>query len=728
MNKLAVFVVSVLSVTGQAATTLFDFETDALPYRVRGQTKLDTVPDFATSGKMALRFTSLAWKRGMPEWPSFEFKTPLRNWSGYDRLVVDITNPSEEQFSFAMFVSDSKVPFRQGLHYSFALPSHGWKRFMVPLSSFPKTVNRADIAIVHFFTTRPTTDLALYLDNITLLKKGETLPLPGPEFERQLAPLKRAQLAAREAARAKRAAAIAQLQPSGKMFVGYATSMEKILPRDGPLDLKPARKFEVSLARNEKESFQVLVVPAKEALRKVSVSVSDLKSATGAVFPRTQIDCDVVGYVETKQRPPYGSECVGWWPDSILNFLGPVDIAAGDVQAFWIRVRAPKDQKPGLYRGTLTVSADGAWAQSFVLTVRVRSFTLPDRSPLPLAITFAPHDHPTDETRAEQTEWRKSAEYPLNAWRKQKQRWADFLADYYITYDSLYHHEQPDFEILSKLHQQNRLNWFNLGYWDYIGSDLEKWKSKNLPRFRDAYTTAKKLGLLDHAYLYGCDEVVSNYFPQVEQAAAILKAEFPGTLIMTTTYDQSYGQQSVIKSVDAFCPLTPKFDPTKAATARAAGKQVWWYICCGPRHPQANMFVEYPAIEGRLLMGAMTAKQRPDGFLYYQISIWNSRHPITTGPFTNWDPRSWTTYHGDGSWTCVGPDGVPVPTIRLENFRDGLEDFAYARILEDFTVPESLVKTMTEYSRDPAELYAWRNAIADAIERGGTNQNKNKPH
>src|SRR5512138_2853154 len=81
-------------------------------------------------------------------------------------------------------------------------------------------------------------------------------------------------------------------------------------------------------------------------------------------------------------------------------------------------------------------------------------------------------------------------------------------------------------------------------------------------------------------------------------------------------------------------------------------------------------------------MGAMTARQRPDGFLYYQISIWNSRRPITSGPFTAWDPRSWTTYHGDGSWTCLGPGATPLPTIRLENFRDGLEDYAYARILE----------------------------------------------
>ena len=102
-----------------------------------------------------------------------------------------------------------------------------------------------------------------------------------------------------------------------------------------------------------------------------------------------------------------------------------------------------------------------------------------------------------------------------------------------------------------------------------------------------------------------------------------------GVLVMTTTYDQSYGMQSAIKSMDAFCPLTPSFDPAKAAKARAAGKRVWWYICCGPHHPHANMFIEYPAIEGRLLMGAIAARQRPDGFLYYQISIWNSRRPIT---------------------------------------------------------------------------------------------------
>jgi hypothetical protein len=104
---------------------------------------------------------------------------------------------------------------------------------------------------------------------------------------------------------------------------------------------------------------------------------------------------------------------------------------------------------------------------------------------------------------------------------------------------------------------------------------------------------------------------------------------------------------------------------------------------------------------------------------------------------------SWTTYHGDGSLLCCGPGGKPVPTIRLENYRDGLEDFAYACILEEIIrrheassetlsheekewleearaglpVPEVLVKTMSEYSHDPKILYAYRNRLAELIDR-----------
>ena len=83
-----------------------------------------------------------------------------------------------------------------------------------------------------------------------------------------------------------------------------------------------------------------------------------------------------------------------------------------------------------------------------------------------------------------------------------------------------------------------------------------------------------------------------------------------------------------------------------------------------------------------------------------------------------------------------------MPTIRLENFRDGLEDYAYAKLLGEklravesgksgvkgdaddwvkrakaaLAVPREVVDTMANYTDDPAVLYRWRDEMADLIE------------
>ena len=787
-----------------ADAVLFDFETDdevnAWRIRTPNQDKLVSSDEFASSGQSSMVFTSPAYKQGMEQWPAFEAKPPIADWQGYDRLLVDIVNPNEERYFLSLLVSDSKVPFRNGLSFRFDLPSRGFKHYEIPLSRLPDSVDRADISILHFFSERPGTDMKVYVDNLRLLKPGEEAAQPGAAFVRQVANLSMEGLrslddliedcrkrlyakaetpAERQMADTELAAMSAQVDRlraalnapdltlasleklrhehdrvlsspkrveatfvfrkefdklphrGSPMLVGFASSMVKLLPRDIPFEVAVAEGMDISLARNEDEAFQVAVMPRSEALTGVTVSVSDLRTDAGAVLPAARIDCDVVGHVETKSRPPYKVSYVGWWPDPILDFLGPVDIDPGDLQAFWIRVRAPKDQPAGLYRGTLTVSAANAEALNFDLDVRVYDFTLPDHTPLPTAITFFE---------------RKSQMGGEENWGEMKLVYADFLADYYIDYDSLYRSGAPDYEIIQHLHDQGKLVAFNLGNVFNAGTKEEgfdKAIADTVERIRPAYEEAKRLGLLDHAYIYGFDERPKEQFPLLERSAQALRKAFPEVLLMTTSYDRSYGLGSVVETIDAWCPLTPRFNPELAGEARAQGKKVWWYICCGPHNPFANWFVEYAAIESRLLMGAMTAKMRPDGFLYYSLSIWNDNKPIETGPFTDWNPVSWTVYHGDGSLLCSAPGGKPVPTIRLENYRDGQEDFAYTVILEDIirqyeargdglsaaerdwlaeakaavTVPEDLVKTMAEYSRDPQKLYAYRNRIGDLINR-----------
>ena len=172
------------------------------------------------------------------------------------------------------------------------------------------------------------------------------------------------------------------------------------------------------------------------------------------------------------------------------------------------------------------------------------------------------------------------------------------------------------------------------------------------------------------------------------------------------------------------------------------GKRAWWYICVGPREPAAlNWFVQYPAIRARLLMGVAARKYEVDGFLYYRMAGWNNNDkPITTGPYTDWIPKYHQTLpDGDGLVICGGPDG-PLSTIRLENIRDGIEDYEYYHLLDSLIarasemhlsaqgraaleraralqpVPDSILKTVVEYNESPADLLALREEVARAIE------------
>lgn len=811
-------------VCAHGATVLFGFETDAdlklWHYEGSPDTtprEVSLAPGFATSGAQSLVFSFPQWKPGLAEWPAFECQPPVTDWSAYDRLVYDVTNPGPDAQQVCILISDSQHATRDGLLCETRLAPFAHVQQVVPIAHLQgKGLDPADIRVMHVFTERPAGEMALHLDNFVLLKPGEPLPTPSAEYLQAFAKTQATDLAAlhksfadagqalsasladapelrawadarmadvnkrlhdyeamiRQAGPAvltagdQHSALVAQLEglqrevavriefetiraqvqtdatAAKDLVVGFASSMEKVLPRAGAPHITLASRTELSLARYEKESFQVIVMPCGADVKQVGLQIGDLHSAEGMTLPASNIDSAVVGYVRTSSIPPYGSSHVGWWPDPILEFQREADIAAGDAQAFWVRVRCPQDQAAGVYSGKLSVLVQGKPAFTFDLAVRVHGFAVPARTPLDLAVTFQPMYYEPNGTGG----WQEGG-YRFTEWQKHRLEWGDMLADYYLSYDSLYHRQQPDWDVLDRIHKQGRLGRFNLGYYGACGASEEEiatWKASTLPRIRLGYEAAKERGLLNHAYIYGCDENPQELFPAVERAASILKQEFPGVTVLTTTYDNTYGEGSAIKSMDAFCPLTPSFDPAGVVLARQQGKQVWWYTCCGPHHPHLNTFIEYPAIAGRLLMGAMTAKYRPDGYLYYQISIWNSQ-PITQGPFTDFDPRSWTTYNGDGSWTCPGPDGTPLPTVRLENFRDGLEDYAYLRTLEAtiakvetsdelraghgdwlarakglLEVPADVLASKTEYTDDPAALYRWREAVARAIEDAGT--------
>ena len=517
--------------------------------------------------------------------------------------------------------------------------------------------------------------------------------------------------------------------------VGEASSMETVRPKL-PREIVRPESFSVRLARGEYESFQLLVRGERD--------LSGLRVEAAGGEAAGWVKCSPMGYVKLVSKPEYfdkleGNPTLGWWPNMILDFLEEVDVPAGDVMGFWVRVHCPRDAKAGEYGAMLRVSAKGEATREFPLSVRVNAFEMPAVAPMPMAVTFSPASHqilpghyanPLKSELAAMKERNEDPEGPVKLWEKHRAEWGDFLADYFITPDSLYLSEKypPYFDMLERVRDQGRLNRFNLNYWSYPKSlsddDVKSWRDNVVAHSRKMYEKAKELGIADRAYLYGCDEITEEKFPLIAKAVEVLKEEFPEVPLLTTALDNSYGADPALAGIDAFCPQIEYYDAARADEARARGKKVWWYICCYPLPPYPNMFIESRPIEGRLLMGAMSVKYRPDGFLYYETSVWNSRRPATFGPYTDWEPRSWSLFsNGDGAWTAAGPDGIPLATQRLENFRDGIEDLVYAKLYEKKfgappEVPESLVKSLKEYGTDPAALRAWRDAMADAIESG----------
>ena len=285
----------------------------------------------------------------------------------------------------------------------------------VDLGHWPKSVKSKKFSMLYFFCARPFGS-TMYLDRIRLLKAGEADEPArySAADEKRIADHVKA---VADKAAAERKAALSKLAtecaaaglPTDEMLVATATSMDQVRPMgtDGFSRLRAAKHVAMRLARDEYESVQVVVTPTGgKTLKGVKVSVSDLAAEKGCgLLAAANVTCEVTGYVKTHgvaayvvgKRAAEGSKMMrkavnprpGWWADPILPYLHKADVEPGTLQSFWVRVKCPLEQKAGVYRGTLTVSADNAKTVKVPFSVKVNNFAVPRSTPLPLAVTLA---------------------------------------------------------------------------------------------------------------------------------------------------------------------------------------------------------------------------------------------------------------------------------------------------------------------------------------------------
>jgi hypothetical protein len=247
-------------------------------------------------------------------------------------------------------------------------------------------------------------------------------------------------------------------------------------------------------------------------------------------------------------------------------------------------------------------------------------------------------------------------------------------------------------------------------------------------RLRPYLKKLKDNGLDDMAYIYGFDECKEEYYQGIDKMWKRLKSDFPNLPVMTTTKmfrDIVRGNTNKFDCVttDWYCPVSDDYDEKVADFLRSRGKKVWWYTCCSPASPYANMAsIEYPAVEGRLMLGFLTWLHRADGFLFWHVNNWRAGNaPMDESDtyFPEWSTWNHLGVSGDGIFLYPSNKRI-LPSIRFANIRDGEEDYEYIlraekkygrKAVENMIRPA--IKSQTEFSRDSAELSALREKLAE---------------
>ena len=515
--------------------------------------------------------------------------------------------------------------------------------------------------------------------------------------------------------------------PPKGVTVWTASAMDCVTPLTPPPKGASAA-ISLSLARRERESAQVLVSCGEDMeLNGVTLEIAPLIGVGGTAFDG-EVKWERVGYLarqagyQLHPRAPDVREM--WLPDPLLP-VAPFRVRRASTQGTWITVHASSAAKAGLYAAAVKVKKGGETLASVPLSVEVLDFEL--------GKTFAL------ETAFSLMDGYMRAEYP-DSWRQMKRQAIDVMLDHRLNPDDISRTTPP--EIADLLHAKERgMNRFNIlnivpepkrnVRWVCTANPAEVFSDEFYRTFtgrlRPYWEALKANGLDGMAYLYGFDERNAEYYEGIDRMWKRLRADFPGLPVMTTTkmfkdYKNGHTNKFDCVTTDWYCPVSNDYDAKAADRLRALGKKVWWYTCCSPVSPYANMAsLEYPAVEGRLVLGYLTWLYRADGFLFWHVNNWRSGNaPMDESDtfFPEWNTWNHLGVPCDGVFIYPGKEHI-LPSIRFANIRDGEEDYEYLLRAEKklgrkgvLDMVRPIVRSQTDFTRDPSALNSLRGLLA----------------
>lgn len=467
----------------------------------------------------------------------------------------------------------------------------------------------------------------------------------------------------------------------------------------------PDSTLELTLSKNEWESFQLIIIPNR------LINLSDVQ----VTLVSESLNLETVDFFQNEYikllKPNYTPAHKGFISDPLIpmkikstksvnkiiaknNF--PFTIKSGECSSVWCSLKTSKKSKVGNHTLYLKVksktSDDNQWKEKNIkLKLRILDYTLPTKMTLKTAFPTTPNylnyykDTPSKDA------------YDL---------YANYNQKYHLSPCEIYKPIGTNIPIhLWPKFIEKGANSICLGSIGYYHKDSIAQRNSYKKLLRMKIDSLKRYNIYEYAFLYGPDEITQKDYPLLQEMIKLVREVDKKIPISCTTI---LPNRELEKMVDIYIPNLENIKKTKPLPDKA---NTWWYVCANPKsNLQPNFFTDYTAISPRILFWKANSCNAK-GLLYYSTVFWinNTYFPTIYDDFRNmvwnsnpnennlkngkrWPNIPWISYsyqknNGDGQLFYPGTKPNELwPSIRLINIRDGIEDYEYAHQIRNMSI------------------------------------------
>ncbi len=510
----------------------------------------------------------------------------------------------------------------------------------------------------------------------------------------------------------------------------------------------PARSdFSLTLLRGQAKGFQVAVRPERD-LKQARVVFGPLGSEDGqAALPPEDLAWHFVKYVNLeKNSQATPAEELVWkapadYPDE-LDDAPLKDLPAGKTQPIYIRLTAPADAKPGLYRGRGWLEWDRGRSQAFTFTARVAPVALPERTRLKFVYWFG-WGEPCRRFGVDQSSedgWRVLSRLG-ELMRAHHQNcvvvpWS--LVHTWRAADGGLRHDFRDFDRYVQTFRAvgvdrqfclSHMGGRTTGEWECptMGSstqtvtrlDTGETEQMDVVDLLPALQRhIEELGLLDRFAVHVADEPIPANLASYRQLSARVHAAAPKLRRMDAIH-----VPNLKGSLEVWVPQLNYFNQwlDQYRQAQAEGNELWFYIAWVPQYKYPNRMIDSAAIKPRVLHW-LNALYDTSGYLHWALNWWDISLMSIQSPgdqYICWPSRRF----------------IANSSLRYEAEREGLEDCELMFMLRDALMKQGktraqaqaavekigrkAVRGFEDYTRSWEELEAVRGELIEALVAAG---------